>query len=363
MISVSNNQAITEMQLDLRKAARLIRKQITQRVRDYPLYINEGPGRDEASIQQITIGYQFDQSGWLAIIFDTRPQAKNDGEWNSYIEPNAIEFDEWHRAFSDLVENGSPINLILPDGTKRKLGKGTTVEQVAESIGITIRDALLQARDNGVFAGLPLAPNCSYVVEEHEGYFGWSDQVEAGPQSEQAYLDHLEGDVATKSEAGQVEHWVKVLERIASGKENESKWSFLASDHTIEQLEALGDQAIVPVLKFVRKWADQPEWEGDRPKRKLIELPMQRPTIDALMLVRNSSCRTPEVEKLLCQILQKSVQANSDRKLWGIMPLWTARCLSKLFDHYPELKQNESTNELVNRDEYLSKPSKKSQGD
>src|SRR5690349_13546551 len=106
------------MQLDLRKTSRILRSHLAQRVRDYPKYINEGPGKDDAPIKQITIGYQFDQSGWLAVVFDTRPKAKNDGQWNSFIEPNAIEFDDWHEVFTDLDENGSPIKVTLPDGTK-----------------------------------------------------------------------------------------------------------------------------------------------------------------------------------------------------------------------------------------------------
>ena len=121
-------------------------------------------------------------AGWLAIVFDTRPLTENDGEWNAFIEPNAIEVAEWHNAFSDLVENGSPINLTLPDGTRRRLSKDTTVEHLAELIGTTIRDVLIRARDKGDFNGLPIETECSCVVEEHDGYYGWSDQLEAGPR-------------------------------------------------------------------------------------------------------------------------------------------------------------------------------------
>lgn len=351
----ANTPGEAEMQLDLRNASKVLRKHIADRVRDYPLYVNNGPGRDEAPVKQITVGYQFDQAGWLAIVFDTRPNAGIDGEWNSFIEPNAIDFAEWQKAYSDLVENGSPIALTLPNGTKRRLGEDTTVEQLAEYIGTTIRDVLICARDSGAFAGMPIAPDCTYVVEEHDGYYGWSDQAETGPQSEQSYLAQLEGDVSTKTKDRQVEHWVNVLERIASGKENESEWSFLAPDHAIERLKGLGERAVVPVLKFVRKWASKPEFDGDRPKRKINELPMQTPTIRALMLVRDSSCHSPDAEVLLCDILRRSIKANADRKLWGIMPVWAARCLSKLADKYPQPIQHASTNELVNRENYTGK--------
>ena len=343
------------MQLDLRKSSKVIRKHIAERVRDYPLYINEGPGKDEAPIKQITVGYQFDQAGWIAIVFDTRPQAKPDGEWNSFIEPNATDFGEWHNAFNDLVEKGAAIRVTLPDGTKATFGKRSTIEEVAACLGTTIRDALVSARDDGEFATLPLASDCALVVEEHDGYYGWSDQGAPGPKSEQAYLAHLEGDVSSKTTDGRIAHWVNVLERIASGNEADSEWSFLAPDHAIERLKELGKPAVVQVLKFVRKWASKPEFDGDRPRRKISESPMHTPTTDALMLVCDSAYRTSEVELLLCDILRRSIDANTDRTLWGIIPVWAARCLSQLFDTYPEPVQCKNTNELLNRDEYMKK--------
>ncbi|MBA4030002.1 MAG: hypothetical protein C0478_03775 [Planctomyces sp.] len=340
------------MQLDLRRTVSFLQKHIEERIRDYDLCINEGPGGDETPIKQITIGYQFDQAGWLSIVFDTRSTAANDGEWNTFIESNAIEVTDWHNAYSDLVENGSPINLTLPDGSERRLGENTTVKYLAELIGTTIRDVLIHARDEGSFNDLPISEDCFYVVEEHDGAYGWSDHLEVESQSEQAYLDQLEGDVSSKTQDAQIEHWIGLLERIASGKENTSEWAFLAPRYAIERLKELGDDAIVPVLKFVRKWAGKPEFDGDRPKRKIVELPMHAPAIDALMLVCNSSCQVVEVESLLCDIVRRSVKVNSGRKLWGIIPVWAARCLSTLFNQYPKPIQHGSTNKLVNHEEY-----------
>lgn len=108
--------------LDLRRHARKIATHVAQRVRDYPRYVNEGPGRDEDSVSQITLGYQFDQAGWLALVFDTRPGASPDGAWSLWIDPNAIELDEWRKAFHDLDENGSPIEVTLPDGSAKTIG-------------------------------------------------------------------------------------------------------------------------------------------------------------------------------------------------------------------------------------------------
>ncbi len=336
------------MHLDLRKSARAIQKHIASRVRDYPKCLNEGPGDDGAEIAQITIGFQFDQAGWLALVFDTRPGASPDGEWNSYIEPNAIGFEEWREAF-----NSSGLSITEPSGTKKRHSDGATEEEFAECIGSAIRDCLLSARDTGVLTKLPLADNCVLVVEEHDGYFGWSD-AESEDESDREYLARLDGNSSSLPVEDQVSHWLRVLDRIASGKESESGWSFLAPDHAIERLEALGDIAVSPMLKFVRKWSTKPEFEGDRPKRKIQELPMQTPTIDVLMNVHQMQSCVPEAERLLREIVRRSVGANESRRLWGIMPVWAARCLHRHFTGYPEPRQDDRTNRLLNNCEFTN---------
>jgi len=343
------------MQLDLRRYSTKTGKHIAQRVRDYPTYFNEGPGKDEDPITQITIGYQFDQAGWLALVFDTRPGASPDGEWNSFIEQNATDFDDWYKAFNALVENGTSIELTLPDGSRRILGPESREEEVAECLGAMIRDVLVSARDNGDLATLPLAARCILVVEEHDGYYSWSDQEAEGSETKSGYVAQLEGDVFSKPADAQISHWISVLDRIASGNEPESDWSFLAPGHAIQRLRELGDRSVVPLLKFVRKWAGKSEFDGDRPKRNITELPMQTPTIGVLMMLRELGCCTHEAELLLRDIVRRSVKANGDRKLWGIMPMWAARCLFQLFEGYPEPKQNDRTNELLNRDEFTKK--------
>ena len=146
-----------------------------------------------------------------------------------------------------------------------------------------------------------------------------------------------------------------MLDLIASGKDPESAWSFLASGHAIERVAALGDLSAIALLKFVRKWAVKPEFDGDRPQRKVAELPMQTPTVHALMKVCESSCHAREAELLLRDIVRRSIKVNADRKLWGIIPVWAARCLFRLFEGYPEPKTKDSTNELLNRDEFIKK--------
>ena len=111
------------MKINLKNDARKIYNHIKRRVKDYPKNINPGPGEDEDPISQITLGYSVDQSGWIALVFDTRPGAEPDGEWNSYIEENMLEFTSWSEAIDALFDENEPIELTLPDGKKQTLGE------------------------------------------------------------------------------------------------------------------------------------------------------------------------------------------------------------------------------------------------
>lgn len=267
------------MHLDLRTSSAVLRTHIAERVRDYPLYLNEGPGKDDAPIRQITMGYQFDSAGWVAVVFDTRPKAGIDGQWNAYIEPNAIEFSDWQQAYDELDEKGIAIKVTLPNGAKATIGKKASEEDVAEVLGKALRDVLVSARDDGQFASLPLAKSCALVVEEHDGFYGWSDQESEEPDGPEACFAALAGDVAAKPVEGQIAHWINVMERMAAGKEAPSEWLILVQNDIFDRLKKLGEPAVVPLLKFVRKWASKPEYDGDRPQRNFNEAPMQDPAI------------------------------------------------------------------------------------
>lgn len=79
------------MAINLKQEYSKLRRHLKQRVREYPVYENLGLGRDDDSISMITAGFDFDQSGWVALVFDTRPKASPDGEWNGYIDDNLLD--------------------------------------------------------------------------------------------------------------------------------------------------------------------------------------------------------------------------------------------------------------------------------
>jgi hypothetical protein len=167
------------MKIDLQADAKKIYAYLKQRVKDYPIYINAGPGEDADPISQITLGYEFSQGGWVALVFDTRPDGSPDGEWNSYIEENSLEFPHWEQAVDALFDDGEVIELTLPGGKKKKFGED---DELAEPIGEMLKDLLLQARQDKLFAKLPLADKSSMGVEHHDGAYGW-------PAYEKRYKD------------------------------------------------------------------------------------------------------------------------------------------------------------------------------
>jgi hypothetical protein len=167
------------MKIDLKADAKKIYAYIKQRVKDYPVYVNAGPGEDADPISQITLGYEVAQESWVALVFDTRPDGSPDGEWNSYIEENTLEIPHWAKAIDALFDDEEPIELTLPDGKKKKFGED---DELAEPVGEMLKNLLLQARQEKVFGKLPLAKKCSMGVEHHDGAYGW-------PAYEKRYKD------------------------------------------------------------------------------------------------------------------------------------------------------------------------------
>lgn len=165
----------TTMIIDLQADAETIYNYLQERIDEYPEYINAGPGEDEDPISLITFGYQADQAGWVALVFDTRPDASPDGEWNAFIEDNWLEFPEWQEAIEMLYDDDTPepIDLVLPDGSKQRVTQDD--EGLSEAIGEMLKNLLIQARKAKLFADLPLAENCIMGVEDHDGAYGWPE--------------------------------------------------------------------------------------------------------------------------------------------------------------------------------------------
>ncbi len=157
------------MRLDLRQDFTDIYSYLAGRIRVFNPAVNHGPG-ESGLVARIDLGYGFDQDGWVAVVFDTRPNAEPDGEWNGYIEGNQLERTHWPAACE--ANEDEVMELMLPNGVERKLPTGRW-EELAAVLGDLLKSVLLKARADGMFVGLQKARRCELGVEEQNGIYGW----------------------------------------------------------------------------------------------------------------------------------------------------------------------------------------------
>ncbi len=167
------------MKLDLSKDKRKILKYINQRIKDYPVYVNCGPGEDSDPIQAVILGYYAAQGGYIYLVFDTRPGKNLDGNWTLHIdEPTMCHFPKWTE-FYDKACEGKPVTLVLVDGSVKRLkyldDDSKTEEGLNEFFGDMLRDLMRELSSDGTFAKLPLKKDAFMVVEEFDGYYFWPE--------------------------------------------------------------------------------------------------------------------------------------------------------------------------------------------
>ncbi len=165
------------MRLDLRRDFAEIYAHVADRVRNFDPATNDGPG-DPGPVKMVEVGFEYAQAGWVVVVFDTRPDAGPDGEWNAHIEGNELERPDWLAAGEANMDG--PITLVQVDGTEVVLPECT---ELAEPLGELVKAVLLKARADGVFARLPKAPGCELGVEHSEGAYGWPAYEDRGEEN------------------------------------------------------------------------------------------------------------------------------------------------------------------------------------
>ena len=165
------------MRLDLRRDFADVSAHLAARVRDFDPATNDGPG-DPGPVRMIEVGFEYSQAGWVAVVFDTRPDAEPDGEWTAHVEGGELERPHWLQASE--ANRGGPITLVQLDGSETVLPAGT---ELAEPLGGLLKAVLLKARADGLFAGLPKAVGCELGVEHQEGAYGWPEYDARGREN------------------------------------------------------------------------------------------------------------------------------------------------------------------------------------
>jgi hypothetical protein len=168
------------LQVDLRQDFEELYAYVVQRVRAFDASSNEGPG-EGAQVTRIDFGYQCEQSGWVALVFDTRPDAGPDGHWTDWIEENRVSRDHWLEAFDTL--RGKPVVFWLTEGYTRKVRAQTGRKECVTLFGELLKEVLLKARADGVFKSLPVADRCEVAVEHFDGGYGWPRYEDRGKEN------------------------------------------------------------------------------------------------------------------------------------------------------------------------------------
>ena len=168
------------MDLDLQQDAADVYEYVVSRASAYMPTGDRGPGGD-GPVKMVYAGYNFDQSGWFALIFDRRTHAGHDGEWTLYLDGNMLDRPGWVTARERNEE--LPIQVRGEDGQVRELPPGSHFGQL---LGRMLVGVLQRAERDGMFVRLPRADGFRLGLEEFNGSLGWDSQTGYGGQPEWA---------------------------------------------------------------------------------------------------------------------------------------------------------------------------------
>ena len=310
--------------VDLRADQKLVRKHILERVKEYPIYVNLGPGEDEDPISLITLGFDFDQTAWVALVFDTRPDAEPDGEWNDFAEDNEVPFDHWL---------GRPYELRPIKGKKFKVEKGfEDVSRVAKAFGDMLLAAVRSCERE--LLKLPVTDDCQIFIEHLDGAFGSLEPLVA--KEGEGVDDEADGfvDVQQLSVADQNAYWVGELEKHVKGEASaldDLRGEFegnrlLGGIVAVHRLIATGEAGLTALMEFCLRWSAVSKGNGDVSEHRISYV-----VPGALMTVSELAVPSPRLKKQLQDVLEVSLKTNGD----GSTPLNAARAIHSLFDGYP----------------------------
>ena len=160
------------MKIDLRSDSEEVYSYLESRINNFNSQQNLGPGPQSDRVSIIAIGYEVDQSGWIAIVFDMRENAEPDGQWGLYTGDNMLEMDHWFKAIDNMYKNEDSIEITLLDGNVKLIDFESEAEDL-NIFGDMIKEVLIKARESELFSKLPLADRCIMGVEELAGSYGW----------------------------------------------------------------------------------------------------------------------------------------------------------------------------------------------
>jgi hypothetical protein len=115
---------------------------------------------------------------WVYLNLDTKPGGEPDGN-PTHPDFAKLTREDWLPAFRAVCEEET-VSVVRQDGKSKKCDEAA----LRETIGKFLVDMLLEAREKGVFAGLPTANRCELGVEDPTtGAFGWPAYDDRGKKN------------------------------------------------------------------------------------------------------------------------------------------------------------------------------------
>jgi hypothetical protein len=159
------------MDLDLCQDAADVYEYIVSRVSAYTPTGDRGPG-GTGPVKMVYAGYEFDQAGWFALVFDRRSDAGHDGEWTLYLDGNLLDRPTWV-----VARNRSEVLPIIIPGEDGLVREASARGEFGPLLGRMLVGVLQRAERDGVFAQLSRADGFRIGLEEFNGSFGWDSQT------------------------------------------------------------------------------------------------------------------------------------------------------------------------------------------
>ncbi|MFH5806084.1 hypothetical protein [Alienimonas sp. DA493] len=155
-----------EPAIDLRAEAEDFRAFLKKRLAEFDPADNFGPG-EEGPVTLTTVGADAGQGGWIAVVFDTRPNARPDGKWTLYLdEGTTLDRAHWTDCWERLCEDEEVVVTELDGATTAE----TDPDALSARLGRMLAGVVAEERA-ALPDGVPDARE-AWSVEDFDG--GWA---------------------------------------------------------------------------------------------------------------------------------------------------------------------------------------------
>jgi len=158
--------------VNLKTDQRTIRRHIEKRIKEYCKAPNPTLGSSQDVILLITLTFDIEYEGYVDLGFDTRPDALSDIRWEERTE-DCLEFAHWNEGLQRFSCDALPLNVSLHDGSKAVVSPDSEADAFDTYIGNMLRDTLMDMRQSGKFANLPLGDDCFMLVGGTHSNYAW----------------------------------------------------------------------------------------------------------------------------------------------------------------------------------------------